>query len=172
VRGKALAPRGTLTVTAPVMFGRLHILPIVTELIQRHPGLNVRLLLLDRVVRLVEEGVDVAVRIADLPDSALHMRKVGEVRRVLSASPAYLREKGEPREWPICAITSRSSSRMRPARIASGKPSMAAPDGRWRGCRSTAFRPESRRRFRGWGSWAACPIRSPSISRPGGCNRC
>lgn len=98
VRGKALAPRGTLTVTAPVMFGRLHILPIVTELIARHPGLNVRLLLLDRVVRLVEEGVDVAVRIADLPDSALHMRKLGEVRRVLSASPAYLRERGEPQQ--------------------------------------------------------------------------
>ncbi|WP_206244538.1 LysR family transcriptional regulator [Novosphingobium terrae] len=96
VRGTGQAPRGTLTVTAPVMFGRLHILPIVTELIQRHPGLNVRLLLLDRVVRLVEEGVDVAVRIADLPDSALHMRKVGEVRRVYSASPAYLAEKGEP----------------------------------------------------------------------------
>lgn len=97
VRGVGLAPHGTLTITAPVMFGRLHILPIVIELIQRHPGLNVRLLLLDRVVRLVEEGIDVAVRIADLPDSALHMLKIGEVRRVLSASPAYLQERGEPR---------------------------------------------------------------------------
>ncbi|WP_068085087.1 LysR family transcriptional regulator [Novosphingobium rosa] len=98
IRGTGQAPRGTLTVTAPVMFGRLHILPIATELIRRHPDLNVRLMLLDRVVRLVEEGVDVAVRIADLPDSALHMRKVGEVRRVYSASPAYLAEKGEPRQ--------------------------------------------------------------------------
>ncbi|MDH7638297.1 LysR family transcriptional regulator [Sphingomonas oryzagri] len=95
-RGGSVTPRGTLTVTAPVMFGRLHILPIIVELIERHPGLNVRLLLLDRVVRLVEEGIDVAVRIADLPDSALHMMKIGEVRRVLSASPAYLHAKGEP----------------------------------------------------------------------------
>lgn len=94
-RGGSAMPGGTLTVTAPVMFGRLHILPIVVELIERHPGLNVRLLLLDRVVRLVEEGVDVAVRIADLPDSAFHMMKVGEVRRVLSASPLYLDDKGE-----------------------------------------------------------------------------
>lgn len=98
VRGTGDAPRGTLVVTAPVMFGRMHILPIVTELLHHHPDLNVRLLLLDRVVRLVEEGVDVAVRIADLPDSALHMRKIGEVRRVLSASPAYLAEKGEPQQ--------------------------------------------------------------------------
>jgi DNA-binding transcriptional LysR family regulator len=98
MRGTGLSPRGTLTVTAPVMFGRLHILPVVTELIRQHPGLNVRLLLLDRVVRLVEEGVDVAVRIADLPDSALHMMKIGEVRRVLSASPAYLADRGEPRQ--------------------------------------------------------------------------
>ena len=95
-RGGSASPRGTLTVTAPVMFGRLHILPVVAELIRRHPGLNVRLLLLDRVVRLVEEGIDVAVRIADLPDSALHMMKIAEVRRVLSASPAYLEAKGEP----------------------------------------------------------------------------
>jgi DNA-binding transcriptional LysR family regulator len=96
IRGGGLTPRGALTVTAPVMFGRLHILPIVVDLIERYPGLNVRLLLLDRVVRLVEEGIDVAVRIADLPDSALHMMKVGEVRRVFSASPRYLSEKGEP----------------------------------------------------------------------------
>lgn len=97
-RGVATAPSGTLTVTAPVMFGRLHVLPIVTELIETYPGLNVRLLLLDRVVRLVEEGVDVAVRIADLPDSSLHMRKIAEVRRVLSASPDYLARRGVPRQ--------------------------------------------------------------------------
>lgn len=95
-RGGGLDPRGTLTVTAPVMFGRLHILPIVIQLLKRHPGLHVRLLLLDRVVHLVEEGIDVAVRIADLPDSSLHMLRIGEVRRVLSASPEYIRDRGEP----------------------------------------------------------------------------
>jgi len=90
------APRGTLTVTAPVMFGRLHILPIVVELIGRYPDLQVRLLLLDRMVRLVEEGIDIAVRIAELPDSALHIMRIGEVHRVLTASPTYLQQKGEP----------------------------------------------------------------------------
>src|SRR5690606_6309885 len=71
-------PRGTLTVTAPVMFGRLHVLPIVLELLRQYPDLQVRLLLLDRLVRMVDEGVDVAIRIADLPDSSLHMlREIG-----------------------------------------------------------------------------------------------
>ena len=96
VRGSRSAPSGMLTVTAPVMFGRLHILPIVVEMLRLYPDLQMRLLLLDRMVRMVEEGIDIAVRIADLPDSSLHMRRIGEVRRVLSASPAYLAERGEP----------------------------------------------------------------------------
>lgn len=96
VRTERLMPRGTLTVTAPVMFGRLHVLPVVVELLQRYPELQVRLLLLDRVVRLVEEGVDIAVRIANLPDSSLHMLRVGKVRRVFSASPAYLSTRSRP----------------------------------------------------------------------------
>ena len=96
VQGHTAAPRGTLTVTAPVMFGRLHVLPVVAEMLSLYPELRVRLLLLDRVVRLVDEGVDIAVRIAELPDSALHMLRVGEVRRTLSASPAYLAARGHP----------------------------------------------------------------------------
>lgn len=90
-------PRGSLTVTAPVMFGRKHVLPIVVELLQLYPDLQVRLLLLDRVVRLAEEGVDIAVRIADLPDSSLHMLRLGELRRVLCASPSYLAIHGRPK---------------------------------------------------------------------------
>lgn len=89
-------PRGTLTVTAPVIFGRQHVLPIVVELLQRYPELQVRLRLLDRVVSLVDEGIDVAVRIANLPDSSLHMLRLGEVRPVFSASPAYLNARGRP----------------------------------------------------------------------------
>ncbi|TEA71939.1 LysR family transcriptional regulator [Allopusillimonas ginsengisoli] len=96
VRGHQSAPNGTLTVTAPVMFGRRHIQPVVVELLRLHPDLQIRLLLLDRVVNLVEEGIDVAVRIADLPDSSLHMLRVGEVRRVFTASPAYLATHGRP----------------------------------------------------------------------------
>lgn len=89
-------PRGTLTVTAPVLFGQQHVLPIMVELLQRYPDLQIKLLLLDRVVHLAEEGIDIAVRIAHLPDSSLHMLRLGEVRRVFSASPAYLAAHGRP----------------------------------------------------------------------------
>ena len=96
LRGENAEPRGELIVTAPVVFGRMHILPIVTKLLRAHPQLNVHLMLVDRVIRLVEEGIDVAVRIADLSDSSLHAVRVAEVRRVLVASPAYLAEQGVP----------------------------------------------------------------------------
>src|SRR5262249_36043177 len=96
LRGENADPRGELIVTAPVVFGRMHILPIVTKLLRDHPQLDVHLVLVDRVIRLVEEGIDVAVRIADLSDSSLHAVRVAEVRRVLVASPAYLAEQGMP----------------------------------------------------------------------------
>lgn len=96
VRGIGAEPRGTLVVTAPVVFGRLHVVPIIDRLISEHAHLNVRLLLVDRVVRMVEEGIDLAVRIADLSDSSLHAVRVGEIRKVLTASPAYLAAHGEP----------------------------------------------------------------------------
>jgi DNA-binding transcriptional LysR family regulator len=88
---------GRLTVTAPVLFGRLHVLPVVAELLAAHPALDVRLLLWDRVVSLAEEGIDVAARIGALPDSALRARPVGQVRSVLCASPVYLARMGVPR---------------------------------------------------------------------------
>ncbi|MDB4946355.1 MAG: Transcriptional regulator, LysR family [Labilithrix sp.] len=91
------APQGVLTVTAPVAFGGLHVRPVVDALLDAHPAIRARLLLLDRVVSLVEEGIDVAIRIAHLPDSALVARKVGEVRRVVVASPAYLARTSRPR---------------------------------------------------------------------------
>lgn len=96
-QGQDAEPRGHLTVSAPILFGRLHVLPIVLDLLLAHPALTVRLILLDRLVHLVEEGVDVAVRIGDLADSALAAVKVGEARRVLTASPAYLARRGEPK---------------------------------------------------------------------------
>jgi molybdate transport repressor ModE-like protein len=92
----AAAPKGLLTVTAPVMFGRLHIMPIVQNLLREHPGLDIQLLLHDRIISLVDEGVDVGLRIGDLPDSSLLASRVGAVRRVLVASPAYLASRGEP----------------------------------------------------------------------------
>jgi DNA-binding transcriptional LysR family regulator len=90
--------RGALSVTAPVMFGRLHVLPVLLEFLDAHPEVVARALLLDRIVDLIQEGVDVAVRIADLPDSSLKAVKIGQVRRVICASPAFLAVHGEPRE--------------------------------------------------------------------------
>jgi DNA-binding transcriptional LysR family regulator len=91
------ALRGTLAVTAPALFGQLHVLPIVDELLRAHGDVTVRLLLLDRVVALADEGIDVAVRIGALPDSALVASQVGHVRTVLVASPGYLADRGTPR---------------------------------------------------------------------------
>lgn len=91
------APKGRLRVTAPVMFGRLHVAPVATDFVARHAEVQLELLLLDRVVDLLEEGVDVAVRIGHLPDSSLVAIPVGQTRRVTCASPAYLKRAGSPR---------------------------------------------------------------------------
>lgn len=89
-------PRGPLRVTAPVLLGQTHVAPAAVDFARRHPAISVELLLLDRVVDLVDEGVDAAVRIAQLPDSSLIAIPVGAVRRVLCASPALLRSQGPP----------------------------------------------------------------------------
>ena len=96
LRGATAEPRGQLYVTAPVMFGRLHVLPVVGALMAEHRELMVRMMLIDRNVRLVEEGIDVAVRIGPLADSALKAVRIGWVRQMLVASPAYLARRGAP----------------------------------------------------------------------------
>jgi DNA-binding transcriptional LysR family regulator len=97
VRGKDAAPRGTLKVTAPFVFGRLHVLPIVNGVLRDYREVAVEFTLSDRNVHLVEEGVDVAVRIGELADSSLIAVKVGVVSRIVVASPAYLQKRGAPR---------------------------------------------------------------------------
>ena len=95
--GSHAEPRGQLAVTAPVMFGRMHVAPVVLEFLALHPRVTARMLFLDRVADLIDEGLDVAVRIAHLPDSSLHAVRVGSVRRVVCASPEYLAARGAPR---------------------------------------------------------------------------
>ena len=90
-------PQGRLAITAPVVFGRRHITPIVNEFVRRYPEVNIDLLLVDRFTNLVEEGLDVAVRVGELPDSSLVAIPVGQARRVICASPDYLRRHGKPR---------------------------------------------------------------------------
>lgn len=96
--GERSVPRGTLTVTAPALFGRLHVRPLVSAFLDDHPAVQVRLLLLDRVVNLIEEGIDVALRIGHLPDSELIAIRCGQVRRVACASPKYLSRRPSLRE--------------------------------------------------------------------------
>jgi len=94
--GDGAAPQGRLTVTAPSSFGRLAVAPVLAEFLTRHPKVTGSLHLWDRTVNLIEEGMDVALRIADLPDSGLIARRLGAVRRVVVASPAYLARTGIP----------------------------------------------------------------------------
>jgi DNA-binding transcriptional LysR family regulator len=91
-------PSGLLTVTAPLMFGQLHLRPLLDLFLDQNPAVRARLLLLDRVVNVVEEGVDVAVRLGHLADSSLLVTRLGRVRRVLCASPAYLARRGKPKD--------------------------------------------------------------------------
>ena len=97
--GDQAAPRGTLTITAPEMFGRLHVLPIALDFMAAHPAIEISLLLLNRItayVSFVEEAIDLGVRIAHLADSTLRAIQVGHVRRICCASPAYLARRGTP----------------------------------------------------------------------------
>ncbi|MDV4143707.1 LysR family transcriptional regulator [Shimia sp. FJ5] len=94
--GEFKMPRGMLTMTAPVVFGRLHVLPTVTAFLRMFREVDIRLELTDRPVNLREEHLDLAVRIGPLPDSDLIARKVGEICRIVCASPAYLAERGTP----------------------------------------------------------------------------
>ena len=96
VLGIHAEPRGQLTITASVLFGRLYVMPGIIEYSRRYPAVEVNALFVDRVVNMLEEGVDVAIRIADLPDSSYRALRVGSVRRVLCASPDYLNRHGIP----------------------------------------------------------------------------
>jgi len=94
--GRHAAPQGPVAVTGSALFGRIVLAPILLDCLDRHPGIELTTLFVDRVVDLVDEGIDVAVRIGELPDSALPAVRVGSVRRVLCAAPAYLARRGRP----------------------------------------------------------------------------
>lgn len=95
--GEYRAPRGELIITAPIVFGRMHLTPVVVEFLKAYPEVGVRLMLVDRIVNLTEEQVDLAVRISELPDSSMVAVRVGTIRNVICASPGYLALRGTPR---------------------------------------------------------------------------
>ena len=107
-------PRGHLAVTAPSLFGRMFVIPGIIDYLQRYPGTEVSAIFLDRVVNLLEEGLDVGVRIGELPDSSMRAIRVGSVRLVVCAATAYLEEHGLPQrpedllEHPVVASSAGS----------------------------------------------------------------
>ncbi|MFZ0840949.1 MAG: LysR substrate-binding domain-containing protein, partial [Xanthobacteraceae bacterium] len=95
--GEYAAPTGELVLTAPISLGRLHVVPMLAEFFTIYPDIDVRLVLADRVVSLIEDHIDVALRVGMLPDSSLIALRAGTVRRVTCASPDYLKVHGTPR---------------------------------------------------------------------------
>jgi DNA-binding transcriptional LysR family regulator len=98
VSGEYRIPKGDLVVTAPWGLGHLHLLPIAVEFLTAYPEIGLRLVLTDRVVNTVEENIDVAIRIGNLPDSSMIATRIGSIRMVVCASPEYLAARGSPRE--------------------------------------------------------------------------
>ncbi len=94
--GEYVAPKGDLLITAPIVFGRLHVIPVLVDFLKTYPDINVRMLQSDRLVHLLDDHIDVAVRIGNLPDSSLVALGIGGIRRVVCASPAYLSARGTP----------------------------------------------------------------------------
>jgi DNA-binding transcriptional LysR family regulator len=94
--GEYSAPKGDLIITAPIVFGRLHVLPVAMEFLKAYPDIDIRIVLADRVVNLLEDHVDLAVRIGELPDSSLVATRIGAIRQVVCGSPAYFAERGTP----------------------------------------------------------------------------
>jgi DNA-binding transcriptional LysR family regulator len=96
VSGEYRAPQGELTVTASMVLGRAHVVPVAAAFLKAYPDILLRLRLSDRVISLQEEHVDLGIRIGPLPDSGIVARRIGSVRRVVCASPDYLASHGRP----------------------------------------------------------------------------
>ncbi len=129
--GEYASPKGELLVTAPVAFGRLHVVPVVAEFLAQYPEISVNLMLTDRVVHLMDEHADAAIRIGELPDSMLMATRVGTVRRVICASPAYLAAHGVPARPQDLAghacVTFEVLASMRAWVFGSGKAELSVP---------------------------------------------
>jgi len=95
--GEYKAPQGELAITAPVTLGRLHVVPVASEFLAAHPRVNLRLVLTDRQLNLIDDHLDLAVRVGDLPDSSLVAVRIGQIRTVVCASPGYLDAHGIPK---------------------------------------------------------------------------
>ena len=149
-------PRGMVTVTASALFGHMVIAPLLLDLLDRYREISVTTMFVDRVVHLVDEGIDVAVRIAELPDSSLSAMRVGSVRPVLCASPGYLAARGRPRTpSELNAHETIDFVNM-------------TPGGEWafdQGSKSHGFRPRSRLRVNSADAAIAAAVAGRGITR-------
>ena len=149
-------PRGTVTVTAPVLLGRMVLAPVLLNLLDRYPDIALMTMFVDRVVHMFEEGIDVAVRVAELPDSSLSAIRIGSVRHVLCASPHYLAARGRPRiPTELAGHATIDFVNM-------------TPGGEWNfyeGRRSHAFRPQARLRLNNADAAIAAAVAGRGITR-------
>ncbi|TWB62306.1 LysR family transcriptional regulator [Nitrospirillum viridazoti] len=129
--GSYATPSGTLTVTASLLFGQMYVLPIVTDYLDAYPAMTARTFFVDRPVNIVEEGVDVAVRIGRLPDSGFTAIKVGTVRRVVCGAPAYFEKHGVPS----------NPAELKDHRIAVSTSAWASPEWRFAGDQRVVIHP-------------------------------
>jgi DNA-binding transcriptional LysR family regulator len=133
VSGEYRTPKGDLAVTAPWGLGHTHLLPIAVEFMNEYPDIALRLVLTDRVVNTVEESIDVAIRVGALPDSAMIATRIGSIRIVVCASPAYLATNGRPKTLSDlrdhqCVVIDGAGSPSPPAwRFASGEHTTVVP---------------------------------------------
>ncbi|MHA6197021.1 LysR family transcriptional regulator [Pseudomonas wadenswilerensis] len=124
-------PSGTLAITAPILFGQMHVLPIIADYLDNFPRMHARTLFIDRPVNIVEEGLDLAVRIGHLADSGLTAIRVGAVRHVICGAPGYLEKHGTPT----------TPADLKAHRIVASRSSWIAPEWRFAGGQRVSIDP-------------------------------
>lgn len=153
---------GDMAITAPVLFGRMFVVPLLARFLADYPRIDARLLLVDRVVEIAEEGIDIAVRIGELPDSALLATRVGSLRLVACAAPAYLERSGTPSMPSDLTRHDCVTFANLPGGLAGSSEVVATavrPCGCARGCQSTLRMQPSLRPSPEWGSRVFSPTR-------------
>lgn len=166
-----------LSITAPVQFGQMHVAPIVGRYLDQYPDMRARLMLFDRIVNIVEEGIDLAVRIGHLADSSLSAIRIGQVRQVVCGAPAYFDRVGVP-EIPAdlaghrIIATTGSSARLDwqfNTLSGAGRKIQVSPDARWQ---TNSIEAARKAVIDGWGSCACCPIRPHHSFPMAACKPC
>lgn len=154
--GSYSKPTGTLTVTASVLFGQDFVTPILTEYLDQNPEVNIQALFVDRITNMVDEGIDVGIRIGDLPDSSFTAIRVGAVRRVVCGAPAYLERHGVPK----------TPSELESHQIIVSTSSWAALDWRFGGAKNNTVRINPRLSLSTYASVIKATTQGWGLSRP------